>query len=67
MSGFTPILAERIGVKGMIAMNMSPKAAEFCNGTVWEEWKERFPFCTKWIDDFPKGHGNVNIVQLSYV
>ncbi len=37
ISVFTPTLAERIDKNGRIVVNMSPKAAEFFNGTVWTE------------------------------
>ncbi len=64
MSGFTPTLVDRIDKNGRVVVNMSSKASASWNGTVWTEWKEKFPTFTEWIDDFPKGQVNVNIVNL---
>ncbi len=66
MSGIIPVLSNRIGQNWEMTVNMTPRAAEFWNGNVWEDWKERFPNCANWIDNYPRDDVLVNVVQLSY-
>ncbi len=42
MSGFTPLVVDLVDQDGKLVLNMLSEADEFWNGSVWEEWKERF-------------------------
>lgn len=43
---------------------MTPNAAKFMNGNVWQEWKNQFPKYSHWTDNYPKDYVQVDIGHL---
>ncbi len=64
-NGITSTLAHGIDQNGRFVVHMMPNTANFWNVNVWKEWKERFPDCATWINNYPKDHLTIHILQLS--
>ncbi len=46
-------------------VNMTPRADEFSNWNVWQEWRESFPTETGWIGNYRRNDMIVNVLSLS--
>ncbi len=41
---------------------MSQRATDFWNGDVLDQWREKWPRCATFVDDYPKDSVHIKIV-----
>ncbi len=50
---------------GWIKVKMAQKAADFWYSDFWDQWKEKWPWCATFVDNYPKDSVCIEIVPTA--